>query len=137
MDEDILMMVHNKLMEDPYIEEHAGGRIKFYDYPETGEVNAPYIVIDPLDVPTPSDFADGTWLTYDHLLQIDVWAKDRHVAKQLSLRVTEAMWSMNFGPFGGSGSDWDKATGIFSQQRRFRGKTYRELIKGEEHINAN
>lgn len=136
-EEDVLMLIHNKLMEDPFVLENAAGRIKFYEYPATGEVTAPYIVIDPLDAPMPSDFADDTWLTLDYLLQIDVWATDRQLARQLSFKVIEVMWTLNFGQSGGTGDDWDKDTGIFSLQRRFRGKIYRNIIEGEENINAN
>lgn len=134
--DDVLMIIFNKLMEDPFISEHASGRIKFYDYPETGEVDAPYIVIDPLDAPMPADFADNTWLTHDYMFQIDVWSKDRQLTRQLSFKIMETLWGINFTQYGGSGDEWDRETGIFRQARRFRGKIYRELIEGEENINA-
>lgn len=135
-EEDVINSLYNKLIEDPFIAEHATGRIKFYEYPDTGEVSAPFIIIDPLDVPLPGDYADDTWLTYDYIYQVDVWSKDRQLTRQLSFKVAEILWGLNFGNYGGSGDEWDRDTGIFRQARRFRGKVYRNLIEGEEEINA-
>ena len=37
---DVLGMIYDALMADPSIKEKANGRIKFYEFPETGEVTA-------------------------------------------------------------------------------------------------
>ncbi|WP_339201705.1 DUF3168 domain-containing protein [Peribacillus sp. FSL P2-0133] len=122
---DVLGMIYDALMADPYIKETANGRIKFYEFPETGEVKAPFIIIDPLDVPLPQDFADNTWLTYDCLFQIDVWSKKRTATRELSEQICLVMWNVGF--FQGSGVDeWDKDTGTFRDARRYRGKIYRD-----------
>ncbi|WP_249596558.1 DUF3168 domain-containing protein [Peribacillus frigoritolerans] len=118
---DVLGIIYDALMVDPYIKETANGRIKFYEFPETGEVTAPFIIIDPLDVPLPQDFADNTWLTYDCLLQIEAWSKKRAATRELSEQIRNAMWNVGFSQ--GSGVDeWDKDTGIFRDARRYRGK---------------
>ncbi|MFF2457622.1 DUF3168 domain-containing protein [Peribacillus simplex] len=122
---DVLGMIYDVLMADPSIKETANGSIKFYEFPETGEVKAPFIIIDPLDVPIPQDFADNTWLTHDCLLQIDVWSKKRTTTRELSGQIRQVMWNVGFSQ--GSGVDeWDKGTGIFRDARRYRGKLYRD-----------
>lgn len=133
MDDDFLTIIYNRLIKDPFIEEKAGGRIKYYEYPATGEVDGAYIILDPLDAPLPSDFADNNWLSHDYIFQVDVWSKDRQLTRQLSFKVAEALWESNFYQTGGSGDEWDRPTGIFRQYRRFRGKIYRkDLLEGEE-----
>lgn len=122
---DPLQLVYDQLISDPYIKEQAYGRIKYYEFPETGEVSSPSIIIDPLDVPLPKDFADNTWLTYDCLFQIEVWSKDRAITRNLSNQIREAMWNIGF--VQGTGVDeWDKDTGIFRDARRYRGKFYKK-----------
>lgn len=129
---DELTMIYEAFIENPFIYDNAFGRIKYYEYPETGEVNKPYVVIDPLDAPLPSVYADDKWLTHDYMVQIDVWTKERQITRQLSTEIAQTMWNLNFGQYGGGTNEWDKATGIYREARRYRGKIYREIIKGEK-----
>jgi|SRR5690625_1517620 len=127
---DILTIIYERLMSNAYIREQAEGRIKFYEYPPTGEVNQPYIVIDPLDSGTPSDYADDNWLTYDALMQIDIWTLNRHTTRKLANEVRNVMWH-ELGFYQNDDVDeWDKETGIFRRALRFRGKLYRSDING-------
>ncbi|AXN40669.1 DUF3168 domain-containing protein [Peribacillus butanolivorans] len=121
---DVLGMIYNAFIADPYIKEKASGRIKYYEFPGTGDVTAPYIIIDPLDVPLPKDFADDTWLTYDCLYQIEVWSKNRTNTRELSKQIGKVMW--NFGFHQGTANEWDEETGIYRDARRYRGKLYRD-----------
>lgn len=120
---DILKMVYDVLIADSFIKEQADGRIKYYEYPESGDVTAPYIIIVPLDVPKPSDFADNTWLTYDALYQIEVWTKNRTVTRELAEHIQKVMWEKGFGQKGGLDEYEEK---IFRDARRYRGKLYRD-----------
>lgn len=120
------MLIYDELMKDDYIVEQAAGRIKFYEYPETGDVTGPYIVIDPLDVPMPSDFADNTYLTEDYIFQIDVWTKNRLTTKKLAKRIQDILWKMNFPNSGGGMDEYDKESEIYRDARRYRGKLYTE-----------
>ncbi len=121
---DVLTVIYNALIANSYIQEQASDRIKYYEYPESGNVEAPYIIIYPLDVPKPSDFADSTWLTYDCLYQIDVWTKNRTITRELAKQVHQVMWDMGFKPKGSGIDEYD--SGIFRDARRYRGKLYRE-----------
>lgn len=122
---DVLTMIYNELMKDEYIVAQAKGRIKFYEYPETGDVTAPYIVIDPLDSPLPSDYADDSWLTNDYMFQIDVWTKNRLITMKLSKHVQDALWNIGF-PARGGVDEYDKDTKIYRVAKRYRGKVYTE-----------
>ncbi len=120
---DVLAIIYNALIADEFIAKEAAGRIKYYEYPESGEVDKPYIIIDPLDIPKPSDFADDTWLTYDCLYQIEVWTKNRATTVTLGEKVHNVLWKLGFRQTGGL-SQYD--SGIFRDARRFSGKLYRE-----------
>lgn len=127
---DVLTIINDALIANEYIQSQvAKGRIKFYEYPETGNMKDPFIIIDPLDVPKPSDFADGTWLTNDFLLQIDVWSKNRAITRKLAEQVQLVMWDLGLYQNGGV-DEWDKETGIFRDARRYRGKIYRDDLDG-------
>jgi len=119
---DILKAVYEALIADDFIREQASSRIKYYEYPESGDVTQPYIIIDPLDVPLPKDFADNTWLSYDCLYQIEVWTKNRSTTRELAERIRQVMWNIGFSQ--GSGID-EYEEDIFRDARRYRGKLYR------------
>ncbi|GKU81202.1 hypothetical protein [Niallia sp. NCCP-28] len=120
---DVIKVIYDALIADSFIKEQASGRIKYYEYPESGNVAAPYIIIVPLDVPNPSDFADNTWLTYDALYQIEVWTKNRAVTMKLAERIQQVMWKQGF--FQNGGID-EYEENIFRDARRYRGKLYRD-----------
>lgn len=125
---DVLSLIYNTLITDPYIKDQAYGRIKYYEYPETGDVTEPFIIIDPIDAPDPSDYADDTWLTYECLLQIEVWTRNRIVTNIIADKVRDVMWKQ-FGFKQQSGpQEYDE--GIFRDARRYRGKIYRDDLDG-------
>ncbi|MCG3418968.1 hypothetical protein [Oceanobacillus jordanicus] len=121
---DILTEVYNALVADDYIKEQALDRIKFYEYPATGDVINPHIVIDPIDPPTPKDFADNNWTKLDYLLQIDVWTRDRKTTNQVADKIRDIMWN-KFG-FAQKAGPKEYAEGVFRDARRYRGTLYRE-----------
>lgn len=125
---DVLPMIYEALLADDFIKEQASGRIKYFEYPETGNLKAPYIVIDPIDVPEPKVFADNTWLSYDCLFQIDVWSNNRIITNTLADKVRDVMWNQ-FGFSQKSGpQEYDK--GVYRDARRYRGKIYRNDLDG-------
>lgn len=128
---DELTLIYEEIIKNPFISQEVSGRIKYYEYPDTGEVDKPYIVIDPLDAPLPGIYADDQPLMNDYMVQIDVWSLNRQTTRKLSSEIEDVMWELGFGQYGGGANDWDKATGIFREARRYRGKIYKENIKGE------
>lgn len=123
---DMMTVIYNTLLADEYIKGQASGRIKFYEYPSSGGITGPSIVIDPLGPPQSADYGDNEPITDDYLYQIDVWTKNRLVTKELSSRVQKAMRSIGFGYFAGGVDEYDKDTGIYRDARRYRGKAYTE-----------
>ncbi|WP_207767833.1 hypothetical protein [Heyndrickxia camelliae] len=125
---DVLQLIYNALIADAYIKKQAYGRIKYYEYPETGDVTAPYIIIDPIDSPNPSDFADNTWLKYDCLFQIDVWSPNRITTYTIADKIRDVMWNQ-FG-FAQKSGPQEYDTGIYRDARRYKGKIYRDDLDG-------
>ncbi|MCA1021795.1 DUF3168 domain-containing protein [Halobacillus litoralis] len=115
--------IYYSLKKDPDISAHVKNEIKFYEYPPTNSVEGIYIVIDPLDVPRPDDYADNQPLTDDYLFQIEVWGKDGSKVEEVAKTVRKVMGSIGFTQ--GSGVDeWDKETEVFRDARRYEGKFY-------------
>ncbi|KPH76072.1 hypothetical protein [Oceanobacillus caeni] len=121
---DILSIIYNHLIADEYIKEQAFGRIKYYEYPETGDVINPHIVLDPLDDGSPINFADNTWTKLDFLIQIDVWTKNRTITLNLANTIRDTMWNeLGFKQIKGP-NEYDE--GVFRKADRYRGTLYRE-----------
>lgn len=125
---DVLDLVYQALIADEYIKNQAFGRIKYYEYPETGEVTVPFIIIDPIDPPNPSDFADNKWLKYDCHLQIDVWSPKRVTSNTIADKIRDVMWE-RFG-FSQKRGPQEYDDGVFRDARRYTGTIYRDDLDG-------
>ena len=123
---DMMTVIYEALLDDPYIAEEAGGRIKFYEYPGTGNMIDPYIVIDALGPPLDSDFADDEPIAEEYLYQIDVWTNDRKKTKELAKHAKKALRKAGFYYYAGGLDEYDADSKIFRDARRFRGKRYTE-----------
>lgn len=121
---DVLTVIYDALIADPYIKEQAFKRIKFYEYPATGEVTAPYIVIDPLSPPLSQVYGDDQPIAESYIYQIDVWTQNRKTTKEIAKRVSTIMWAMGFRYFAGAVDEYDKQTGIYRDARRYRNVLY-------------
>lgn len=125
---DVMMEIYNAMMANDYIKQQAKGRIKFYEYPATGDVSGPYIVIDPVSTPLPAEYGDDKPIADVYIYQIDVWTKNRKLTKELANAVSDVMRGMGFGYFAGSVDEWDKGTGIYRDARRYRREIYNKNI---------
>lgn len=114
------------LIADDLIQEYAGGRIKFYEYPPTGDFSGTYIVLDPIDLDRIGDYADDTYLTEDSLIQVDIWSDNRQERNLVAKQVRKILVDKNrFSEVPGV-DEWDKDTGIFRIARRYGKKLYRQ-----------
>lgn len=121
---DILSIIYGHLMSNDYVKEQAFNRIKYYEYPETGNVDNPFIILDPLDDGQPINFADNTWTKLDFLIQVDVWTPNRLTTLYLSNTIRDVMWSeLGFKQIKGP-SEYDE--GVFRKADRYSGTLYRE-----------
>lgn len=121
---DILDLIYQKLMANDFVKGQAAGRIKYYEYPETGDVKNPFIIIDPLDDGDPVDFADNTWTKLDFLIQIDVWTLNRKTTLNLGNTVRDVMWEgLGLRQIKGP-NEYDEK--VYRKADRYRGTLYRE-----------
>ncbi|MEW4223137.1 hypothetical protein [Rossellomorea marisflavi] len=115
--------IYHALKADSYITTHVINEIKFYEYPPTDHMEGIYVVVDPLDVPCPGDYADNQPLTDDYLFQVEVWGKDGALVELIAKRIRKILLGMSFSP--GSGDDqWDKETKIYRYVQRYEGVFY-------------
>lgn len=122
----MLDYMYSLLIADSIINQYVGNRIKYYEYPATGDFSGIYIVLDPIDPDRIGDYADNTYLSEESLIQVDIWSDSRKtrdlVAKQIrKILVEENEFSEKTGP-----DEWDKDTGIFRIARRYSKKLYRK-----------
>lgn len=115
--------IYDMLMADKAIQSLVEDRIKLHEYPPTENMEGVYIVIDPLDVPRPSEHADDEPRASRYLFQIEVWSQEMDHTDLVAKRVAELMRSLNFGQ--GPGIDeWDSELNIFRDARQYHGQFY-------------
>lgn len=123
---DILTKIYEALIADQEIATQAAGKIKFYEFPDSMTMDVgPYIVIEPVDVPLPRDFADDQYLKYDVFVAIETWSKSRGLTKNIADKIEAILWNLGLVQNGGL-DEYDE--GIFRDVRRYRGKFYRDEI---------
>lgn len=131
---DVLTDLYNLLIADELIAgkvRYTSGsktlyRIKFQEYPATGDVSGAYIVIDPISPPIDTDFADDDILASETLIDIDVWSKKRTDSFELAETIKKLVREHGYYAFGGSPPEYDKASGIHRDMRRYRKKVSSE-----------
>lgn len=117
----MLMIVYNQLVNNPVISELAGNRIKFYEVPETMET--PFVVIRPLDVPTPSLYASDKELSSKFTYQIEVETSIRMDAKKIQAAIKKEMAELGFGQLNEGLDNYFDATKHYVDARRYRANT--------------
>lgn len=127
---DVLETVYSTLKADPFINKEVGNRIKYYEYPATGDIAGPTIVLEEVDAPRPGDYADNQWLTDDFYVHIEVWVKGTNARKKrdgIAARIRQIMWDeLGFHHASSMKPEWDKDTNTYRDARRYRGKVYRD-----------
>ncbi|MDC7770337.1 hypothetical protein POL88_15525 [Priestia megaterium] len=119
----MLYKVYDALNTSDLIKQKVGKRIKFYEYPSTDNMQGVYIVVDPLDVPKPGDYADNKWLTDEYFYQIEVWSMNLFDTQAVAKEVRNVMWKeLGFAQLIPGLDEFDKDTGIYRDARRYKGK---------------
>lgn len=117
--------IYEAFKGDSFINEKVEDRIKYYEYPAAGDVTGPYIIIDPLAPPAPGDYADNNWLTDEHLIQIEVWTKNRLDTESIAKQIRLVMWrTLGCGQLPSGVNEWDKDLQIYRDARRYICKTF-------------
>ncbi|WP_348922075.1 hypothetical protein [Enterococcus rotai] len=121
---DMLMIIYNQLLTNAVVKDKVtSDRIKFYDYPETGDVDNPFIVISPLGVPSGSVIGSDKELSLRFSYQIDVQGKDRLAVKQIQNAVKITMGNLRYVQLPEGIDTYFNETKRFLDARRYRKNT--------------
>ncbi|ECB9551382.1 DUF3168 domain-containing protein [Listeria monocytogenes] len=122
---DILNVIYTTLSKNDIIHTTCEERIKYYDFPGTGDSNKTFLLIIPLDVPVPTNFSSNEAMWEDFLVQIDVQSDDRLTVKQIQEEVRKEMKQIGFGQLAGGLDEYFPETGQFVDARKYSGLPYK------------
>ncbi|EAD9325903.1 DUF3168 domain-containing protein [Listeria monocytogenes] len=122
---DILNVIYTTLSKNDIIHTTCEERIKYYDFPSTGDSNKTFLLIIPLDVPVPTNFSSNESTWEDFLVQIDVQSDNRLTAKQIQEEVRKEMKRIGFGQLAGGLDEYFPETGRFVDARKYSGLPYK------------
>ncbi|QYF82460.1 hypothetical protein KY492_26655 [Brevibacterium sp. PAMC21349] len=125
---DGLMVIYNQLISNEVIVSLCEDRIKFYEYPETGDTSKPFIVIDPLDVPVPTVYASNENHANEYLYQIDVESTNRLQVKEIQAEIKKELKKLGFGQLKDGLDEYFNETKRFVDARRYRGLIKEEVL---------
>lgn len=127
--DDGLWLVYNLLKDDAVINEYCYStkdddlRIKFFEYPEIADMSGNYVVLESIINELPSTYADSTWVSYEYLLHVEVWSRNREENRIVAKRIRDLLWQQYKFKQNDSIDEYDE--GIFRDARRFTGKLHR------------
>ncbi|HHH7037735.1 TPA: DUF3168 domain-containing protein [Listeria monocytogenes] len=122
---DILNIIYTTLSKNDIIHTTCEERIKYYDFPSTGDSNKTFLLIIPLDVPVPTNFSSNEAVWEDFLVQIDVQSDNRLIVKQIQDEVRKEMKQIGFGQLAGGLDEYFPETGRFVDARKYSGLPYK------------
>ncbi|EAF5273301.1 DUF3168 domain-containing protein [Listeria monocytogenes] len=122
---DILNIIYTTLSKNDIIHTTCEERIKYYDFPSTGNSNKTFLLIIPLDVPSPTVYSSNTNTMEDFLVQIDVQSNDRLIVKKIQDEVRKEMKQIGFGQLAGGLDEYFPETGRFVDARKYSGLPYK------------
>ncbi|EPN8715644.1 DUF3168 domain-containing protein [Listeria monocytogenes] len=118
-------IIYTTLSKNDIIHTTCEERIKYYDFPSTGDSNKTFLLIIPLDVPVPTNFSSNESTWEDFLVQIDVQSDNRLTAKQIQEEVRKEMKRIGFGQLAGGLDEYFPETGRFVDARKYSGLPYK------------
>ncbi|EAH0881122.1 DUF3168 domain-containing protein [Listeria monocytogenes] len=122
---DTLNIIYTTLSKNDIIHTTCEERIKYYDFPSTGDSNKTFLLIIPLDVPVPTNFSSNEAMWEDFLVQIDVQSDNRLIVKQIQEEVRKEMKRIGFGQLAGGLDEYFPETGRFVDARKYSGLPYK------------
>ncbi|HAA4994268.1 TPA_asm: DUF3168 domain-containing protein [Listeria monocytogenes] len=122
---DILNIIYTTLSKNDIIHTTCEERIKYYDFPSTGDSNKTFLLIIPLDVPVPTNFSSNEAMWEDFLVQIDVQSDNRLIVKKIQDEVRKEMKQIGFGQLAGGLDEYFPETGRFVDARKYSGLPYK------------
>lgn len=117
-------LFEDAFLADPYLST-LELNVSYYVYPETDDIGKDdvYIVVDPITPPVPTDYADGRWVAEEHYYFVEVYTKSHALTSQVARKVQDILNDQFlFRQFGGGVDEYDQASVIFRDMRKYRGK---------------
>ena len=118
-----MMEIYNVLSADEYINSECCDGMKFYDYPETADTTRPFIIIEPLEVISPSVHGSDKEITVQFSYQIDVQGHDRMTVKNIQARIKELMLTQGFSQLHYGMDRYFRETKRYVDARRYTGNS--------------
>ncbi|MFC0232751.1 hypothetical protein ACFFIF_01960 [Vagococcus entomophilus] len=126
---DKLSEVYDSLIRNEYISsttkitESDEYRIKFYEYPSTGDKAGPMITIRPLKAQNDAYHGSDKELSIQFWYQIDVEGTYRTTIKQIQSEIKKEMKKMGFAQSDGGLDEYFSDTKRYVDARRYTGNT--------------
>lgn len=119
------------LKRDKYIDEVFKGNIWFFKYPEVGKVRTPYIVVDEIDDPIPTEHGSNKRIAYSNLIQVDVFVPTSRnyraydLCKKTSLYISELLFNqLNIKNVSSSKPEFSEEYQIYRRARRYESASF-------------
>lgn len=116
---DMLLIVHNKLVTNDIIAAYCENRIKVYEYPESAVTAKPFVVIDPLDIPTPTVYGSNDNHAFEYSYQIDVQGQNYETVKLIAEAIRQEMRKLGFEQLPNGLDEYFKDTKRYVDARRY------------------
>ncbi len=116
---DMMDTIYSEMKKNDVILSACEDRIKFYLYPETADMDKPFLTIRPLAPPQSTSYASDKSLGYQFSYQIDVQAYNRKVCKEVQHAVHTVMTSLGFAQQPGGLDEYFEETKRFVDARRY------------------
>ncbi|MCM3487895.1 hypothetical protein M3689_01095 [Alkalihalophilus marmarensis] len=120
--------INELLLNDSIIKEKVSNRIKFYEYPDASALQGASVVIDPLDVPKPSNYRSNKPTSEEYLYQIEVWSKSKVDRDLIAKRIQDILIDQFDAGQSGGIDEWNQDYDVFRDARRY--KITKEILGG-------
>lgn len=126
--QDMLSEIYNTLIQNDiikkylYDEDEEDFRITYYEESETRDLNKQaFLIIRPLEVPTPSLYGSDKELNIEFMYQIDVQSMKRKDVKIIQREVRKTLEELNLYQLRNGFDEYFKETKRFVDARRYKG----------------
>ena len=123
---DVLMDVYNALIKNEVISSKCSGRIKFYNYPESGDTKKDFMIITPMDPPEDAIHGSNDNLGEIYFYQIDVQSNDRTTPKLIQNEVKKELRKLGFVKTSGGLDEYFEKTKKYVDARRYIACIFKE-----------
>ncbi|MDN6491160.1 MAG: hypothetical protein L0K14_00540 [Leuconostoc sp.] len=126
---DMLTAVYNQLLTNKAVTEHTkigdsgDYRIKFYEYPETGDRSGAFITIRPIQPQEDAYHASDQEMAIKFWYQVDVESANRTEVKLLQWHIKKEMKKLGFAQSSDGLDEYFKETKHYVDARRYTGNS--------------